>query len=88
MPFFAAVPAMADPATRERVVSALRADISRSADRHTQTNFDIVGILRACLRMPGGFAELMSIIRIFESGTPEMTNLDRLVADIPPGMVR
>ncbi|MET7424607.1 hypothetical protein [Dactylosporangium sp. NPDC005555] len=88
MPSFAAVPAMAEPAARERIVAALRTDISRSADRNPQANFDILGILRACLRFPGGLAELVEVIRLFEQGSSEMAALDRLMADIPPGTVR
>jgi hypothetical protein len=88
LPHFAAVPALTDAHSRELIVAELRPDIRRSADRHVQANFDILGILQACLRFPGGLAELVDVVRVFEHGSAEMAELDTAMRELPPGSVR
>jgi hypothetical protein len=88
LPFFAALPALADPHSRQLILTGLRPEISRNADRHSQTNFDILGILHACLRFPGGLAELVNVVEMFSHGSAEMAELDNALRQLPPGAVR
>jgi hypothetical protein len=78
-----AVPAMADERSRELIVRQLRADIASTVQRNTVARFDVWAILRTCLNYPGGLAELVEVLRVFEGDSVPMQRLAHDIAQLP-----
>ena len=75
-----------DPAGRERVISMLPSHIAEAIPRHPEARLDVFSLLRTCLDFPYGLAELVAVIRGFDS---ESLAVNRFAAAIeqlmPPG---
>lgn len=77
-----AIPAMAEPDSRNQIVQLLRHEVSTAIPRHPTPRTDVIGILDTCLAYPGAFDELVDTIRHFAAGTAAMDRLDAVAADI------
>jgi hypothetical protein len=80
-----AVPAVADPASRDQIVRLLRPDIAAAVPRHPAARFDVWAVLRTCLLYPDGLPELVEVIRVFEGDSIPMLQLSRAAAQLPDG---
>jgi hypothetical protein len=78
----AAVPVIANPATRQQVVRGLRPAIANTAPRYPETLVDLYSILQTCLDHPGGLTELMSVIRGFESDSTSANAVGDLIDEM------
>jgi hypothetical protein len=88
LPAVEALPIMADPPGRQDVLNLLPADIAAAAQRHSARRRDVMGILSACARYPGGLAALLDAVRTYEGGSLPMRALDAVVAELSPRWAR
>ncbi|GGR31459.1 effector-associated domain 2-containing protein [Streptomyces roseolus] len=66
-----AAPSMADQQQRQLVVTMLPVELAGSIPRFGASRPDIVSIVRACRRHPGGLAALVEAVALIGAGTPE-----------------
>ncbi|MFG3192048.1 effector-associated domain 2-containing protein [Streptomyces omiyaensis] len=66
-----ASPGMADQQQRQLVVSLLPPELAGSIPRFGAARPDIVSIVRACRRHPGGLTALVAAVSLIEAGSPE-----------------
>lgn len=88
LPLFTAISSLARHDSREAMIGMLPRQTVGIMNRHNQANFDILGILQACLKFDGGLAEFVEIIRLFEQDSIEMRALDAAISTLPPDAVR
>jgi hypothetical protein len=56
-----------DPYDREKILSLVRIAVYSSMDRSRKARVDAVGVLRGCLKHPGGLRELVEAVRFYGS---------------------
>jgi hypothetical protein len=79
------IPVISDPAGRERVIGMLPGRIAEAIPRHPQARLDVISLLRTCLDFPDGLAELVAVIRGFDSESLAVTRFAAAIEQaIPP----
>ncbi|KRV47422.1 hypothetical protein AQ490_08180 [Wenjunlia vitaminophila] len=78
-----AVPAVAEPASREVVLQQLPRSIRGSLPRSNVTRLDLLGLLDTCLAFPDGLVHLWTAIGMVDPGTSAFRALREVLGEFP-----
>jgi hypothetical protein len=80
----AELPTMSSPHGRDQMIGALPRQTANAIPRHTETRFDVWGIVRTCLEYPDGLTVLVELLRAFEGDSEPMRRVDAIVSELFP----